>query len=276
MPESFTLRIFVPDGDPEGVRFIDRMNWTGLGIVFPRSKWQDIRTRDEFLRTGVYILTGYGESDHDRPRVYVGQADGVKGRIDSHIRSKDFWDTGIVFVSNSIGGLNRAHLTWLEYALVSQAEKANRCTLDNGNVPQEPAMSEAEKADTQAFLEEVLQILPLVGLRVFEIPRAVDVSKSTVANVDDRKSQDMIVVPAQPEGFKQTFLGEHCWYAIRISGGMIDKIKYIAAYQTSPVSAVTHYASVDRIEPYGQSGKYKLIFADKPSQLRTPIKFGDA
>ena len=38
MPDAFTLRIFVPDGDPEGVRFIDRMNWTGLGIVFPRSK----------------------------------------------------------------------------------------------------------------------------------------------------------------------------------------------------------------------------------------------
>ena len=32
MPEAFTLRMFVPDGDPEGVRFIDRMNWTGLGL----------------------------------------------------------------------------------------------------------------------------------------------------------------------------------------------------------------------------------------------------
>ena len=26
---GFTLRMFVPDGDPEGVRLIDRMNWTG-------------------------------------------------------------------------------------------------------------------------------------------------------------------------------------------------------------------------------------------------------
>jgi hypothetical protein len=24
----FTIRIFVPDGDPEGVRIINRMNWT--------------------------------------------------------------------------------------------------------------------------------------------------------------------------------------------------------------------------------------------------------
>lgn len=30
--DPFTIRIFVPDGDPGGVRIIDRMNWTGLGM----------------------------------------------------------------------------------------------------------------------------------------------------------------------------------------------------------------------------------------------------
>jgi hypothetical protein len=34
---GYTIRIFVADGDPEGVRIIDQMNWTGKGIVFPRS-----------------------------------------------------------------------------------------------------------------------------------------------------------------------------------------------------------------------------------------------
>ena len=138
MPDAFTLRMFVPDGDPEGVRFIDRMNWTGLGVVFPRSKWPEVRNRAEFGRTGVYILTGYSEGDDDLPTVYVGQADGVKGRIDSHVQLKDFWDTGIVFVSNS-GGLNRAHVTWLEHALVARAEETKRCNLGNANAPQEPA-----------------------------------------------------------------------------------------------------------------------------------------
>ena len=75
----------------------------------------------EFGRTGVYILTGYSEGDDDLPTVYVGQADGVKGRIDSHAQQKDFWDTGIVFVSNGGGGLNRAHVSWLEYALVARS-----------------------------------------------------------------------------------------------------------------------------------------------------------
>ena len=69
------------------------------------------------------------------------------------------------------------------------------------------------------------------------------------------------------------FLGEDCWHAIRISGGMLEKIKYIAAYQSQPVSAITHYAPVDRIEPYGEGGKYKLVFSMKAKPIG-PIPFG--
>ena len=47
----------------------------------------------------------------------------------------------------------------------------------------------------------------------------------------------------------------------------LEKIKYIAAYQSQPISAITHYAPVDRIEPYGESGKYKLIFSEKAQTL---------
>lgn len=45
--------------------------------------------------------------------------------------------------------------------------------LDNGNVPTAPDHTESETADVQDFVREILPILPLVGLRVFEIPAAV-------------------------------------------------------------------------------------------------------
>lgn len=277
MSDPFTIRIFVPDGDPEGIRIIDRMNWTGLGIVFPRSKWQEVKPRSEFTRTGVYILVGYKGQDDDLPTLYIGQADGVKNRIESHYQNKDFWDWVIVFVSNS-GGLNRAHVTWLEHALVDRATKTKRCYLDNGNIPQEPVLTEAEKADTKGFLKEILQILPLVGLRAFEFAKPVATPMATTAEATQKTHShkpDTLIVPAQKEGFEKCFLSEDCWYAIRISGGMLDKIKYIAAYQTQPVSAITHYAPVDRIEPYGEEGKYKLIFSEKAQPIG-PIPYADA
>src|SRR5712691_975515 len=52
--DPYTIRIFVPDGNPEGLRVIDRMNWTGLGIAFPREEWPKIKQRTEFARAGVY------------------------------------------------------------------------------------------------------------------------------------------------------------------------------------------------------------------------------
>jgi hypothetical protein len=48
------------------------------------------------------------------------------------------------------------------------ARQAKRATLDNANTPQMPALSEAETADAESFLADMLRILPLLGLTVFE------------------------------------------------------------------------------------------------------------
>jgi hypothetical protein len=92
---------------------------------------------------------------------------------------------------------------------------------------------------------------------------------------DHGDTRDTIIVAAQKEGFDKVFLGENAWYAIRIAGAMLDRIKYVAAYQAQPVSAITHWAKVKQIEEYGDSGKYKLIFAG-PAKPIKPIPFVDA
>ena len=123
---------------------------------------------------------------------------------------------------------DKAHVTWLEYALLARANEMQRCRLDNGNFPQEPALSEAEKADTKSFMSEIVRILPLVGLQVFEFPEAVATPGSVTPDNPESVEGDLpdtIVVPAQRDGFEEAFLGQDCWYAIRISGGMLDKIK---------------------------------------------------
>ncbi len=278
MGDPYTIRIFVPDGNPEGLRIIDRMNWTGLGIVFPRADWPNIKQRGEFGRAGVYILIGR-VADDDLPTIYIGQGDVVRPRLDSHFVGKDFWSAAAVFVSSAAGaGLNRAHATWLEHALIHRALQVNQSHLENGTEPQEPQLSEAERADTQAFLREVLQILPLIGLTCFEQPKAVAAPMAKSAPVIapmNGNEPDTVVVPARAEGFQKVFLGENAWRAIRMSGGMTQKIKYIAAYQTDPVSAITYIAPVKLIEPYGDNGKYQLLFSE-PAKPIGPIPLGEA
>jgi hypothetical protein len=270
MSKGYTIRLFVPDGEPDKFKIITKMNWTGAGLELARDAWQTYRNRKEFDEAGIYILVGY-EGD-DLPTIYVGQGDGVKQRIESHAKNKDFWDRALVFVSTN-GGLNRAHITWLEWALIQRAIRTKRCNLDNSATPNEPALTESEKADTEEFLSEMLSILPLVDVKIFEEAKIIKVEEQSVART--RVIEDTIVVPAQEEGFNEVFIGENSWYAIRIGGGHLDKINYIAAYQTAPTSAITHAAEVDSIEPYGDGGKYRLNFKG-PAKPIGPVLMGDA
>ena len=84
----------------------------------------------------------------------------------------------------------------------------------------------------------------------------------------DLDDLDTIVVPAKEEGFKEVFIGEKRWYQIRISAAMLNKIKYIAAYQVAPISAITHIAEVERIEKYKDSNKYILYFKSEAKQIK--------
>lgn len=59
-----------------------------------------------------------------------------------------------------------------------------------------------------------------------------------------------------------------------VGGGNLNEIKYIAAYHTSPVSAVTYYAEVDSIEAYGDGGKDKFNFKSTAKPI-DPIAFAD-
>ncbi len=90
----------------------------------------------------------------------------------------------------------------------------------------------------------------------------------------DANALDTIVVPAREDGFNEEFLGNNRWFAIRISSAMIDKIKYIAAYQVSPVSGITHIAEVDRIEKYKDTNKYIVFFKSGTVKEISKISLG--
>ena len=79
---------------------------------------------------------------------------------------------------------------------------------------------------------------------------------------------DTIVVPAREDGFQETFIGENCWYAIRLNSSMIPKIKYIAAYRVAPLSGITHIAEVKSIEQWKDTNKYILYFNQPAEKIK--------
>lgn len=167
---GFSVRIFIPSGQPEALRIVEKSNWTGQGLVFPRAQFAEARQRAELKRTGVYVLWGPSESGQ-LPRLYVGEGDGVLSRLDQHAKTKDFWTHAAVFTSKD-QNLNKAHVQYLEARLVALASEAKRAELDNGNVPQLPGLSEADAADAEGFLADLLLCLPVVGVSLFEKAKA--------------------------------------------------------------------------------------------------------
>jgi hypothetical protein len=168
-PRPFSIRIFLPDGTPDGVRIVEKSNWTGMGVVVPRSLLPEAKAREEFSRTGVYVLVGHVD-ESDLPTIYVGQGDPVRPRLEDHFANKDFWTWAVFFVTRD-DSLNKAHIGYLEAALVKLASQTKRAKLDNQKVPQPSALSEPDTADMDSFLADMLSILPLVGLTAFEKPR---------------------------------------------------------------------------------------------------------
>ncbi len=81
---------------------------------------------------------------------------------------------------------------------------------------------------------------------------------------------DTVVVPAREDGFQDVFLKENRWYAIRIHGTMRPQIKHIAVYQVAPLSAITYVAPVSSIEPWDETKRFVVNFAE-PAQKIGPI-----
>lgn len=267
MANPFTIEIFSTTGDPQGVRIIQKSNWSGVGVVFPRESIAEVIKEDHAKRPGVYILVG----DLAEETVYIGEADPVATRLKQHLQ-KD-WSWGVFFVDSH--GLGKTEVQFLESELVRIAQENDSSILMNKNIPSKPNMSRQSQAAATVFLNEMLLILPMIGIRAFTAPKKHAGKKFDKPKVVDKPvtggKWDTIVIPAREDGFNRVFLGDNCWYAIRINAKEIPKFKYIAAYQVAPVSAITHIAEIAEIVPYQNSGKYLVRFKSKAKELEKPI-----
>lgn len=263
--QPFSITLFATTGDPEGIRHLDKSNWSGCGVVFTKELFHQLKQEPGFSQAGVYILVGNAAEE----TIYIGEADPVGDRLKNHVSNKEGWVWGVYFFDKN-HKIGKTEVQYLESALIALAKQHDRVILLNKNNPTKPTMAPAAKAMAQAFLADMLLILPMLGINAFTPPRP-ETPDNQVQPVDSENDRfDTIVVPAREEGFKQRFLNEHCWFAVRINARHIPKLKCIAAYQVAPVAAITHIAEIATILPYNDTGKYMIRFKG-PATAITPI-----
>ena len=158
-----SLELYYIDGHPDGMLTAEMFNWTGHVLMTPRTRIATALARPEAGYAGIYLLIG--EQDGE-PRAYVGESEDIGARIRQHDVRKEWW-TSAVLVSAAANKLNKAHVRYLEARLIAEARSIGRVPLDNMTNPLMPALSEADRAKMEAFLENILIVLPAVRVDMF-------------------------------------------------------------------------------------------------------------
>jgi predicted GIY-YIG superfamily endonuclease len=159
-----TIKVFLADGAPDGLRTAEIMNWTGKMLVFPQSQLADFLGRSEAKRTGIYILVGDDPNNPTKEQVYIGESDDVSERLKQHSKdtNKEFWSRTVVVVSKD-ENLSKAHVRFLENRLIALAARAKRAVLVNGNSGAPVSLAESDIADMEYFLSQIQVLLPVLG-----------------------------------------------------------------------------------------------------------------
>lgn len=165
MGRAQTIQIYLPSGDPAGLRVANLTTRTVRVFEVPRSLLSEFLKRPEAGQVGVYYLFGAG--DDETPRCYIGQSGNVGVRLQQHTGTKDFWTKAMVAVSLT-NEWTSTHAGYLEWLSVSRATAAGRYVLLNGNQASNPFTPEPLEADCQEFIETVGVLLATLGAPVLE------------------------------------------------------------------------------------------------------------
>jgi len=168
-PLGATISLYLADGRPAGVRVVHKDNWSGVGVECSRTDFPRARKREEFGRSGVYVLIGNQGEVGGLPTLYVGEADELASRLANHATNKDFWTRLVIFTSKD-GSINRAHAKHLESRLYELGSTAKTSHLDNKVPPGQPNLNEQDRDFAERFLGEMLVVLPVIGITAFELP----------------------------------------------------------------------------------------------------------
>ncbi|BBY28887.1 GIY-YIG nuclease family protein [Mycolicibacterium sediminis] len=160
-----TIQIYLPSGDPAGMRVANLTTRTVRVFEVPRSLLPQFLQRAESAQVGVYYL--FGSNEDEAPQCYIGQSGSVGVRLQQHTSAKDFWTRAMVAVSLT-NEWTSTHAAYLEWLSLGRARAAGRYNLVNGNQASNPFTPEPLEADCQEFIDTIAVLLATLGAPVLD------------------------------------------------------------------------------------------------------------
>lgn len=165
MARPLTIQLYLPDGNPKGLRISELTTSVVRVIEVPRMYLGAFQKLPESRQVGVYFLFGGDKSASGH--VYIGQSSNVGARLATHNSKKDFWTTAWVVVFNS-PHFTQTHTLYMEYESIRMAMEAERFTLENGNKGQRPPISYGLQSDADNAFDTIRLLFDALQFPVFE------------------------------------------------------------------------------------------------------------
>lgn len=164
-----TIQIFLPDGNPRGVKIAEFTSRTVQAMLVPRAQLEFACGRPELKTVGVYFL--FGDSEGGKlPSLYIGEAEDCVDRLKQQNKNKDSWKTAIVCVSKT-NDFTKAHVKYLEWFCYEEATDADRYKLEQ-TVPTKSHVSEPVIADLMDHFDTIRILTSTLGFPLFDkIPK---------------------------------------------------------------------------------------------------------
>ena len=161
-----TIQIYLPSGDPRGLRVATLTTNIVQVIEVPRALLDEFLILPEAQRVGVYFLIGDNEASQTSS-VYVGQSGALGERLVSHNKTKEFWSRALVVISLT-NNLTQTHALFLEWLSIKLANETARYSVENGNTGSKPYTPAPLEADCHDIFETMRMLLATLGQPIFE------------------------------------------------------------------------------------------------------------
>lgn len=159
-----TIQIYLPNGDPTGIRIAELTTSIIRVIEIPRSLVSQFSKTDEANQVGFYFL--FGGNSHNE--VYIGQSGNLGSRLTQHSKNDDRdWERALAVVSLT-NNLTQTHVLYLESISIEKAKACDRYAVINGNAGQRTHTPIPLRDDCDEIHEIAALLMATLGYPVFE------------------------------------------------------------------------------------------------------------
>lgn len=163
-----TIQIFLPSGDPQGIRQAEITTRIVRLIEVPRALLKEFLAMPESAGGAVYFLFGDAE-ESAKPQVYIGQSTDLKKRLAKHHKEKDFWQRAVVMLSRA-DSLTTTHSLYLERLCIQRAKEADRFVVENDTNGNRLNTTKPLEAECEELFETGETLMSTLGFPLFEKP----------------------------------------------------------------------------------------------------------